>query len=452
MGRFLFTMCGLLVLAIFLLIDFPESAATVVLIGALSAVAILLFRRFSPDKDFVTNVFLAALLARMALGLFIQVFDLREFFGGDAITYSTRGWEIVEYWRGATHVVDAGTARVMNVAGPGWGMFYLVAILYYVFGKSIFLAQSFCAVVGASTAPMVYILARKLFSNNRVARVSALLIALFPSFVIWSAQLLKDGLIVFLLVLAIAMVLELNEEFNLLALAILIVSLAGIISLRFYIFYLVAAAVVGSFVVGVSRSNQSIIRRVLVIALLGVGLSYFGVSQTATKDVQIYGDLRRVQQSRLDLAKSAGSGFNEDADVSTTRGAISAIPLGLAYLMLAPFPWEMTNFRQLITLPEVLLWWAMIPLMIYGIWYAIRNKFRHALPILLFSGMLTLAYSIFQGNVGTAYRQRTQIQVFLFIFIAVGWTIWREKREDRELIRKARLRMMANPIEPPRGV
>lgn len=445
-------MCGLLVLAIFLLIDFPESAATVVLIGALSAVAILLFRRFSPDKDFVTNVFLAALLARMALGLFIQVFDLREFFGGDAITYSTRGWEIVEYWRGATHVVDAGTARVMNVAGPGWGMFYLVAILYYVFGKSIFLAQSFCAVVGASTAPMVYILARKLFSNNRVARVSALLIALFPSFVIWSAQLLKDGLIVFLLVLAIAMVLELNEEFNLLALAILIVSLAGIISLRFYIFYLVAAAVVGSFVVGVSRSNQSIIRRVLVIALLGVGLSYFGVSQTATKDVQIYGDLRRVQQSRLDLAKSAGSGFNEDADVSTTRGAISAIPLGLAYLMLAPFPWEMTNFRQLITLPEVLLWWAMIPLMIYGIWYAIRNKFRHALPILLFSGMLTLAYSIFQGNVGTAYRQRTQIQVFLFIFIAVGWTIWREKREDRELIRKARLRMMANPIEPPRGV
>src|SRR5690606_3482498 len=191
-----------------------------------------------------------------------------------------------------------------------------------------------------------------------VAKVSALLIALFPSFVIWSAQLLKDGLIVFLLVLAIAMVLELNEEFNFLAIVILVFSLAGIISLRFYIFYMVAAAVVGSFVVGVSRSNQSIIRRVLVIALIGVGLSYFGVSQTATKDVSLYGDLRRVQQSRLDLARSADSGFNEDADVSTARGAISAIPLGLAYLMLAPFPWEMTNFRQLITLPEVLLWWA----------------------------------------------------------------------------------------------
>jgi len=434
-------MCGLLACSILLLVDFPESAATLAVIGGMSAIALIVFRRFVSDTGFITEVFLAALVVRLAIGLFIQVFDLREFFGGDANTYSTRGWEIVEYWRGVTQVLGTDAARSVSVSHPGWGMFYLVAVLFYVFGKSIFLAQSFCAVVGASTAPMIYLLAKKLFSNERVAKFSAVSIALFPSFVIWSSQLMKDGLIIFLLVLAITMVLELNERFNLLAVTILVLSLVGIISLRFYIFYMVAAAVVGSFVVGVSRSNQSIVRRVLVVVLLGVGLSYFGVSNTATKDAAVYGDLQRVQQSRLDLARSAKSGFNEDADVSTTRGAISAIPIGLAYLMLSPFPWEMTNFRQLITLPEVLLWWSMIPLMIFGIWYAVRNRFRHALPILLFSGLLTLAYSIFQGNVGTAYRQRTQIQVFLFIFIGVGWTIWRERREDREMLRRARLRM-----------
>lgn len=452
MDKFLFTMCGLFAFAILLLIDFPESAVTLTVVAGLSAVAILTFRSLSPDKAFVTNVFLGALLIRLAFGILIHIFGLREFFGGDAITYSTRGWELAQYWRGVLPALSEGALRSINFNSPGWGMFYLVGSFFFVFGKAIFLMQSFCAVVGAATAPMIYLCAKKLFQNSRVARFSALSIAFFPSFVIWSAQLMKDGLIIFLLVLAITLVLELNEKFSLLAILGIVLALFGIISLRFYIFYMAAAAVVGSFVVGVSRSNQSIIRRVLVIALIGVGLSYFGVSQTATKNVEVYGDLSRLQNSRLDLARSAGSGFNEDADVSTTRGAISAIPLGLAYLMLAPFPWEMTNFRQLITLPEVLLWWAMIPLMIYGIWYAVRNKFRHALPILLFSGMLTLAYSIFQGNVGTAYRQRTQIQVFLFIFIAVGWTIWREKREDRELIRKARLRMMPHPFEPPRGV
>ncbi len=46
--------------------------------------------------------------------------------------------------------------------------------------------------------------------------------------------------------------------------------------------------------------------------------------------------------------------------------------------------------------------------------------------------MLTLAYSVFQGNVGMAYRQRTQIQVFLFMFVAVGITIIIEKRENKK--------------------
>jgi hypothetical protein len=45
--------------------------------------------------------------------------------------------------------------------------------------------------------------------------------------------------------------------------------------------------------------------------------------------------------------------------------------------------------------------------------------------------MLTLAYSIFQGNVGTAYRQRSQVLVFYFIFVAVGAVLFKERREER---------------------
>jgi hypothetical protein len=46
--------------------------------------------------------------------------------------------------------------------------------------------------------------------------------------------------------------------------------------------------------------------------------------------------------------------------------------------------------------------------------------------------MLTMAYSIFQGNVGTAYRQRSQILVFYFIFVAVGAVLVLERRENRK--------------------
>jgi hypothetical protein len=52
--------------------------------------------------------------------------------------------------------------------------------------------------------------------------------------------------------------------------------------------------------------------------------------------------------------------------------------------------------------------------------HTIRHRFRYALPILVFSASLTAAYAVFQGNIGTAYRQRTQVTMFYFIFMAAG--------------------------------
>jgi hypothetical protein len=34
--------------------------------------------------------------------------------------------------------------------------------------------------------------------------------------------------------------------------------------------------------------------------------------------------------------------------------------------------------------------------------------------------------------VGTAYRQRSQLLIFYFIFVAVGYVLLRERREERE--------------------
>jgi hypothetical protein len=118
-------------------------------------------------------------------------------------------------------------------------------------------------------------------------------------------------------------------------------------------------------------------------------------------------------------------------DVTTATGAISAIPLGATYLLFAPFPWQLANLRQSITLPEMIVWWASFPLLILGLWFTVKYRLRQSLPILIFTTMVTLAYSIFQGNVGTAYRQRSQLLVFYFIFVSVGYELLKERRQDR---------------------
>ena len=146
-------------------------------------------------------------------------------------------------------------------------------------------------------------------------------VAIFPSFIIWSGQLLKDGFIIFLLVLAITMVLRLQERLNLLALALLIFSIGGILTLRFYIFYMVAVAVVGSFVVGISNSPGSLVRRTMVLVVLGLGVTYIGITRNATENIERYGNLDQLQRSRSDLSVSAKSGFSEDTDVSSANGS-----------------------------------------------------------------------------------------------------------------------------------
>jgi hypothetical protein len=80
----------------------------------------------------------------------------------------------------------------------------------------------------------------------------------------------------------------------------------------------------------------------------------------------------------------------------------------------------------------MIVWWASFPLLVLGFWFAIKYRLRMISPILIFTVMLTLAYSVFQGNVGTAYRQRAQVLVFYFIFVAVGFVLVQEKREERK--------------------
>ncbi|HEU4770112.1 MAG TPA: hypothetical protein VFS77_22280, partial [Pyrinomonadaceae bacterium] len=215
-------------------------------------------------------------------------------------------------------------------------------------------------------------------------------------------------------------------------LLVLACCLAALLSLRFYIFYMMAAAVGGSFVIGIKSADaRSFIQRFVAIAVIGIAFTWFGVIRFATTQFERYGNLQMIQNSRMDQAKNAESGFAKDVDVGTTEGALTVIPIGLLYLLFAPFPWQLASLRQSIALPEMLIWWAAFPLLVLGYWFAVKHRLRQVAPIVLFTTMLTLAYAVFQGNVGTAYRQRSQLLVFYFIFVAVGAVIVKEKQEDK---------------------
>jgi hypothetical protein len=437
------------------------SLLTVLLTGALGAGAVavgvgmaalagLLLSQQKEDRDFLLILFFGGLALRMFCGLMIHYFGMQEFFGGDALTYDFLGAQLLKVWQGEVpyHIFYNALGVFLS---RNWGMTYIVGGIYSVTGPNSLAVQMFCAVLGAATAPVVYLCAVDIYNNRRAARVAACATAFFPSLILWSSQGLKDGPLVFLLALSMMATLRLMRSFRVAYLAVLAAALFGVFTLRFYVFYMIAAAVAGAFLIGAGQVTlKSVLRQGFIMLLIGLAMIQFGVLRSAGTQFEAYGNLEAVQRSRADLAQSGQSGFGRDVDVSTTSGALSAIPLGAVYLLFAPFPWQLASVRQAITLPEMVVWWAAFPLLVTGLWFTVKHRLRRALPVLVFTVMLTLAYSVFQGNVGTAYRQRSQLLIFYFIFAAVGCELMLEKRENERRRERAQSRPAGDGFAPPR--
>jgi Dolichyl-phosphate-mannose-protein mannosyltransferase len=425
-----------------------DAAKAVLLCGALAGVTGWLAYRTGTHGAFLLKLFLSALLLRMLIATAIFVFNGQSFFGGDATTYDFVGGYQLSAWGGDRFAASQVERFIGKGLGSGWGMVYMVAGLYGILGRNMLAVQFVNAVLGAATAVIIFLCAQEVFGNTRVSRLAAIAVAFYPSLVLWSSQGLKDAPIVFLLALSILATLKLGQKFNTKYLVVLVASLFGLLSLRFYVFYMILAAIGGAFLIGMRAvTATSFVRQFLIIIALGLSLTYLGVTRYANVQMEQFGNLEQLQRSRADASKRADSGFQKDVDVSTTEGALSTIPVGLLYLLFAPFPWQLASLRQSITLPEMIVWWASFPMLVLGFWFSIKYRLRQISPILVFSIMLSLAYSVFQGNVGTAYRQRAQLLVFYFIFVAVGYVLMQEKREERkrhELL--ARQELTARPV------
>ncbi|MDQ3634406.1 MAG: glycosyltransferase family 39 protein [Acidobacteriota bacterium] len=417
---------------------FPKGAVATIFSSAIVIITLLIIDWMFEKQSagFLKKVFLVALLLRVFVALMIYLMEWERTFGPDSITFDIAGRRIVGYWTGMMSLDTYGVEKALSFDQTGWGMNYFVGIIYYLSGRNQIAIQFISCTLGAATVPAVYFCAKKIF-NTRAAKYSALAIALFPAMIIWSSQMLKDGFILFFLVVSMACIIELHEKIDYPAIFILLISLFGLLAFRSYICYMVTAAAIGSFIIVAGKTSESIIKRLVALLIIATAVGYLGFSGDTKESKDTY-TLEDLQTYRQYQAEGTGSGFGEDYDISTVEGTVILLPIGIVYILFAPFPWQMLNARQILVAPEMLIWWMCIPLLIKGLWFTMKTRLRASIPILTFSAMLTTAYALFQSNIGAAYRQRTQIQVFLFIFIAVGWTLYKEKKENRDLTFKER--------------
>jgi hypothetical protein len=175
-----------------------------------------------------------------------------------------------------------------------------------------------------------------------------------------------------------------------------------------------------SIMVGRKKARIAVLSRQLSAAILVASLfTALGLTQHFASAFERV-SLESISSYRSNMVAIANSSVAADVDVSTLPKALMFIPIGLPTLLLGPFPWQYTSLRQTVTIPEMLLWWAMVPSVVRGLRFAIRTQWDRIAPLIVFGAALCVVYTLTLGNLGLAYRQRAQIFIFLFIFAALG--------------------------------
>ncbi len=377
-------------------------------------------RKDVTEERFLRKILFIAFSLRLALALLFASDKAFRLFHEDAHGYEYFGKMICHAWR-----FPYGNFPIPeeNLPESGIGYMNFVAALMYLFGEYLLVPSAFNSLAGTVTVYLTFTLAKQMF-HPVVARRAALLTAFFPSMVLWSSMALKDPLMLMLIMVFLNAAVALNRKFSWYTIFLLLGSVALVAFIRFYLVYFLLFAAGGGILLsrGGSRIDRTIFsfqRKLAVFLLFGGLLSMVGLTSSLSSK---WGDwnLETLSAYRSSMAANANTGFAVNVDISTPERAIAWLPIGLTMLLLGPFPWHMTSMRALITLPEMLFWWSMMPSLLRGLRYSIVHNFALTTPLLIFAITLCSVYALAIGNFGALYRMRAQVMAFLFVLIAVG--------------------------------
>ena len=374
-------------------------------------------RGSSDEARVVVALFLGAVAVRAICAVTISYGLPREFFALDPRRYDLVGWELARYW--------AGESTRSDLLRGANGYYTWVAAIYTIAGRVPLAAALANAAAGGYAVVLAYRIARDL-AGREAARIAGLLTALCPSLILWSSLNLKDALAILSILLILRGAQQLAARPRAVPLLACAMGLTALAQLRGYLALVILFAIAIAFILPRLRGRRAPVTMAALVVCGVLAVTFVGPIGGLTEEA----DLVEVDRARQALAYG-GSAYHGDANVSTPRSALRFLPIGLAYFLLSPAPWQMGNTRQLLTLPEMLAWYALLPQVAMGVVAALRSRYSRALPVVLFALFATVSYALVESNLGTAYRHRAQVLIPLFIFAAVGIAARRERKSAR---------------------
>jgi 4-amino-4-deoxy-L-arabinose transferase-like glycosyltransferase len=364
---------------------------------------------------------LIAFGAHLAFGFAVtQSAALTNYLGPDAVTYHSIAEAIANHW-------SRGTGMPLLTSGKE-GFFYLLAGLYWVFGPHMAAGMALNAALGASLVPLVTDTTRRLFGAEAARRVAPLML-LLPGLFLWTSQLLKEAPVLFLIAVACNCAVRLSDRLTLAPMLLMVTSIALLLSFRGPIGLVLGVGVIAGLIVGRRELAHGVAAGVVVVGLMGAFVLIGGVGQAGYEQA-VTSNLEDASRTRQSLAGAADSGFGADIDTSTSGRALLYLPVGLFNFTLGPFPWQGGAARQLAALPDVVVWWWLLPALWEGYREGRRRIGRRVLTVVLPALTTWLLLAMVISNFGIVSREREQVVVLVAPLLALGLTRRAARRAD----------------------
>ena len=405
----------------------------------------------------VLSSFLVALGIRVLVSITTDLFHEGTLIGDEGqylilALMASEGKLTSEFWSGYGESLFTTTRTFM---WPLTGLFWIL-------GPSRIVAQLLVATFGAVTSACTACLASR-FLRREFALGAGLIVALFPSQILWSSVVLRESL-VWAGLAAIAVAVDYSQRSRSDLRTALLAVLLGLLFvatvwLREHSALLALWCLCPALLVGRSRLRVRILTAscLLIVAPWIVGLGPGG-SDYARKAMESMGSSRaymamgadsRISEEIFDcpaLLESQTRGSDEIGEtisrlIDRPRGewicihdqsgigrlidnrlttSFRRIPGGLYDTMIRPLPgWGGADSTQVLAGWESLLWIALYGLAAYGLW--VHGKGHRVLvypTLLLFS--LSMSGAVTHGNLGTAFRHRGQVCFVLAVMAMAG--------------------------------
>jgi len=403
------------------------SFVLIVLLAGLLFAASVRFQGGEVDRR-VAALVLGNYALRLAIAPFTRNLNVFTNAGTDSAGYEFMGEVIAHLWRyTGIHYVGGDELPVLSETSLPPNIY---ALVIYVNGGPAHLG---CTAIVAAAASLVcldvYLLARLLGARTNVALTTATLVGVLPSFLFYTSNTYKDGLVTLFVVGIFGCAVRLSRKFSLVPLAFAVVFSMGLWLTRFYLLFIVPAPLLLGFL---GLRSQSILRTILALLVVVASATALYAYSSAPEVATTHASrtfATATSQDVLDANAQGGSGVTFDS----TSPAVTFVPK-LLYTLFSPFPWQPGSLGLQIGKIEVFVWF-------YFFYRATRSarlmwRERRSDLLLFFSlvAPLTVAYALSFANIGLIVRQRMGIVIVIMLMASLSWRA-EEDEEEEEFVR-----------------